>query len=85
MSKFLGSNYNERAFITMKEKKRDLRFFVFMRIRQKISSLSTTIVYENFIFKQESAFAERCCFLTFSFEGKFRKYDIFRETVAYEN
>ena len=51
MSKFLGSNYNERAFITMKEKKRDPRFFVFMRIRQKISSLRTTIVYENFIFK----------------------------------
>ena len=41
-----------------------------------ISSLRTAIVYENFIFTQEYAFAERCCFLTFSFEGKFRKYDI---------
>ena len=43
---------------------------------QKISSLRTAIVYENFIFTQEYAFAERCCFLIFSFEGKFRKYDI---------
>ena len=25
---------------------------------------------------QKYALAERCCFLTFSFEGKFRKYDI---------
>ena len=41
-----------------------------------ISSLRTAIVYENFIFTQEYTFAERCCFLTFSFEGKFRKYDI---------
>ena len=24
---------------------------------------------------QGYAFAERCCFLTFSFEAKFRKYD----------
>ena len=43
---------------------------------QKISSLRTAIVYKNFIFTQEYAFAERCCFLIFSFEGKFRKYDI---------
>ena len=35
------------------------------------------IIYENFIFTQKYAFAERCCFLTFLFEGKFRKYDIF--------
>ena len=34
------------------------------------------IIYENFIFTQKYAFAERCCFLTFSFEGKLRKYDI---------
>ena len=34
--------------------------------------------HENFIFTQECtcAEAERCCFLTFAFEGKFRKYDI---------
>ena len=43
-------------------------------IRQKFSSLSPTIVYENFILTQK--FPERCCFLTFSFEGKSRKYDI---------
>ena len=30
----------------------------------------------KFIFRQEYAFAERCCFLTFSLEGNFRKYDI---------
>ena len=28
------------------------------------------------MFTQEYVFAERCCFFTFSFEGKFRKYDI---------
>ena len=50
---------------------------VFVTIRQKISSsLRPAIVYENFIFSQKCAFAERCCFLTFSFEGKLRKYDI---------
>ena len=42
----------------------------------QISSLRTVIVYENFIFTREYTFAERCCFLTFSFEGKFRKYYI---------
>ena len=31
---------------------------------------------QNFMFAQKYALAERCCFLTFSFEGKFRKYDI---------
>ena len=49
---------------------------VFVTIRQKISSLRPAILYENFIFTQKYAFAERCCFLTFSFEGKLRKYDI---------
>ena len=43
---------------------------------QKISSLRPAIVYKNFRFTQKDAFAERCCFLTFSFEGKLRKYDI---------
>ena len=38
--------------------------------------LHTAIVNGNFIFTQECAFAERCCFLTFSFERKFRTYDI---------
>ena len=28
------------------------------------------------MFTQEYAFVERCCFLRFLFEGKFRKYDI---------
>ena len=49
---------------------------VFVTIRQKTSSLRPAILYENFIFTQKYAFAERCCFLTFSFEGKLRKYDI---------
>ena len=50
--------------------------FVTIRHRKKISSLRPAIVYENFIFTQEYAFVERCYFLTFSFEGKFRNYDI---------
>ena len=125
---FQEVNYNERAFITLKEQKKDLQFYdhvswrilekyeylqrkvekwlgfavmrqknssfrlnivkeadlntskkllVFVTIRQKISSLRPAIIYENFIFTQKYAFAERCCFLTFLFEGKFRKYDIF--------
>ena len=41
-----------------------------------MSSLPRANVYENFMFTQKYAFAEGCCFLTFSFEGKFRKYDI---------
>ena len=49
---------------------------VFVTIRQKTSSLRPGIVYENFIFTQKYPFAERCCFLTFSFGGKLRKYDI---------
>ena len=46
------------------------------------------IIYENFIFTQKYAFAERCCFLTFSFEGKLRKYDIsvkWKHTKTSEN
>ena len=43
---------------------------------QKISSLRPAIIYENFIFTQKYALPERCCFLTFSIEGKLRKYDI---------
>ena len=49
---------------------------VFVKIRQKNSSLRTVIIYENFKFTQEYAFAERCCILTFSFEGKLKEYDI---------
>ena len=55
---------------------------------QKISSLRPAIIYENFIFTPEYAFAERCCFLKFSFERKFRKYDISvkrKHTKTYEN
>ena len=40
------------------------------------SSLRPAILCENFTFTEEYVFEERCCFLTFSFEGKFRKYDI---------
>ena len=134
---FQEVNYNERAFITLKEqKKKDIRFYdhvswrilekyeylqrkvekwlvipqknsyfrlnivkeadlntskkslVFITIRQKTSSLRPAIVYENFIFTQKYAFAERCCFLKFSFERKFRKYDISvkrKHTKTYEN
>ena len=48
---------------------------VFVTIRHKIY-LRAAVVYENFIFTQKYAFAERCCFLRFSFEGKLKKYDI---------
>ena len=41
-----------------------------------LSSLRPAIVCEHFIFTQEYAFAKRWCFVTFLFEGKFRKYDI---------
>ena len=41
-----------------------------------ISFLRPAMAYENFMFTQKYTFAERCCFLTFSFQGKFRKYDI---------
>ena len=106
---FQEVNYNERAFITIKEKKRDLRFFdhvscrilleknkhlqrkgdqwlVFAVKQQKFSSFRLNIVNEkltqtlvkNRLFSLQCdikyAFEERCCFLTFSFEGKFRKY-----------
>ena len=49
----------------------------------KISSLRSAIVYEDFIFTHEYAFAERCCFLTYSFEVQKRRY--FCETELYEN
>ena len=60
---------------------------LFVRIRHKFSSLRSAIVYENLIFTQGYAFAEKCYFLKFLFQGKFRKYDISvkRETEIYEN
>ena len=51
------------------------KLLVLAAIRQKISSLRTVIVYKNFIFIQKSTFAERISFLTFSFEGKFKRKD----------
>ena len=63
-----------------RERKVDLKtskkLHVFVTIRQKISSLRPAIAYENFIFTQKYAFAERYYFLTFSFEGKLRKCDV---------
>ena len=44
-----------------------------------MSFLRTAIVYENILFtqkKKKNAFGERCCFLTFLFEGNFKKYAI---------
>ena len=68
------------SLLEYRQRKVDLntskKSLVFVKIRQKISSLRPAILYENFIFTQKYAFAERCCFLTFSFEGKLRKYDI---------
>ena len=64
-------------------------FFSFKYLQQKVElntgekslvfvtvHLYVVIVYKNFIFMWEYAFAERFCFLTSSFEGKFRKYHI---------
>ena len=49
------------------------KLLIFVTIRQKISSLNFNYLTRKF---QIYAFMERCCFLTFSFEGKFREYDI---------
>ena len=57
--------YRQRNFDLNTSKK----LLVFVTIRP-------AIIYESFIFTQKYAFAERCCFLTFSFEEKLRKYDI---------
>ena len=46
---------------------------VFVTIRHLYVQLSFMKI--SFLGKKY-AFAERCCFLTFSFEGKLRKYDI---------
>ena len=53
------------------------RSLVFVTIRHLyvITSLRQAIIYENFICTRKYAFAERCWFLTFSFEGKLRKHD----------
>ena len=53
-------------------------------LQYEISSLRPAIIYENFMFTQKHAFTERCCFLTFSFEAKLRKYNI-SVTETYEN
>ena len=57
--------YRQRNFDLNTSKK----LLVFVTIRP-------AIIYESFIFTQKYAFAERYCFLTFSFKGKLRKYDI---------
>ena len=49
---------------------------VFVTIQHNTYTIRPAIIYESFTFKQKYAFAERCCFLTFSFKGKLRKYDI---------
>ena len=63
-------------------------FIFLLKYRQRKVDLNTSkkslvfvtvrpaIINKNFIFTQKHAFAERCCFLTFSFEGKLRKYYI---------
>ena len=49
------------------------KLLIFVTIRQKILSLNFSYLTRKF---QIYAFVERCCFLTFSFEGKFRGCDI---------
>ena len=41
-----------------------LQYIYFVKTRLKISPLRTVFVYENLIFTQEYAFAERCCFFS---------------------
>ena len=45
------------------------KLLIFVTIRQKISSLNFSYLTRKF---QIYAFVERCCFLTFSFKGKFK-------------
>ena len=47
----------------------------------EVPYLRLAIVYENFIFTPKYAFAERCCFLGFSFEGKLKQYDIWNGNI----
>ena len=49
---------------------------VFVTIQHNTYTIRPAIIYESFTFKQKYAFAERCCFLTFSFQVKLRIYDI---------
>ena len=75
-------NATENIIVLLKyrQQKADLntskKLLVFVTIGQKVSCLRPATLYENFMFTQKYALAERCCFLTFSFEGKFKKYDI---------
>ena len=79
-------NTTENFIFLLKYRQRNVdlstskKLLVFVSIRHtKMSSLHPAIIYEKFIFTQKYALAERCCFLTFSFEGKLRKYDISME------
>ena len=76
-------NTTENFIFLLKYRQRNVdlstskKLLVFVSIRHtKMSSLHPAIIYEKFIFTQKYALAERCCFLTFSFEGNIRKYDI---------
>ena len=68
----------ENFFFSLKYRQRKVdlntgeKSLVFVTTRH----LYVVIVYKNLIFMRGYAFAERFCFLTFSFEGKFRKYHI---------
>ena len=52
------------------------KLLVFVTVQHNTYAIRPAIIYESFIFTQKYAFAERYCFLTFSFKGKLRKYDI---------
>ena len=49
---------------------------VFVTVQHNAYTIRPAIICESFIFTKKYAFAERCCFLTFSFKGKLRKYNI---------
>ena len=50
---------------------------VFVTVQHNAYTIRPAIICESFIFTKKYAFAERCCFLTFSFKGKLRKHDNF--------
>ena len=52
------------------------KLLVFVTVQHNTYTIRPAIIYESFILTQKYAFAERYCFLTFSFKGKLRKYDI---------
>ena len=73
----LNTRKKSLVFVTIRHTYMELSYMEFSYMiagrKDEILSLRPAIIYENSIFTQRYAFAERCCFLTFLFEGKLRK------------